>query len=115
MDPTLAQNVHQLLIHLKHQGMTIFLTTHNMTEASKVCDKITILHKGHIVESGSPSEIIARHSQPDAIELTYRSGKKVIVKQSELAAYLDHDIASMRSHEVSLEQLFISLTEENDV
>lgn len=115
MDPTLSRKVHDLLISLKKQGVTIFLTTHNMTEASKVCDQITILHKGKIVESGTPSELIDRYSQQDAIVLTYRSGKTLTVNQSDLASYLDHDIVNMHTQEVSLEHIFITLTEEKDV
>ena len=113
MDPGLAEKVHHLLFDLKSRGTTIFLTTHNMSEASKVCDYITILHKGQIVENGSPSDIIARHSKQDAIELTYASGKKIIVAKSNLKNYLDHDIVSMHTYETSLETIFIKLTEAN--
>ncbi|MDY4511077.1 ABC transporter ATP-binding protein [Streptococcus hyovaginalis] len=113
MDPTLEQKVHDILIDLKKKGTTIFLTTHNMLEASKICDRITILHKGQIVENGSPSDIIARHSKQDAIELTYASGKKIMVAKSNVKDYLDHDIVSMHTYETSLETIFIKLTEEN--
>ncbi|AXJ13985.1 ABC transporter ATP-binding protein [Streptococcus pluranimalium] len=113
MDPGLAEKVHHLLFDLKSRGTTIFLTTHNMSEASKVCDYITILHKGRIVENGNPSDIIARHSKQDAIELTYASGKKIIVAKSNVKDYLDHDIVSMHTYETSLETIFIKLTEEN--
>ncbi|MFU2221950.1 ABC transporter ATP-binding protein [Streptococcus pluranimalium] len=113
MDPGLAEKVHHLLFDLKSRGTTIFLTTHNMSEASKFCDYITILHKGRIVENGNPSDIIARHSKQDAIELTYASGKKIIVAKSNVKDYLDHDIVSMHTYETSLETIFIKLTEEN--
>lgn len=43
MDPALAQKVHQLLLELKAKGTAIFLTTHNMQEASKLCDTIPCL------------------------------------------------------------------------
>ncbi|MDR2712859.1 MAG: ABC transporter ATP-binding protein, partial [Clostridiales bacterium] len=39
-----------------------FLTTHNMEEAVKLCDKVALLHKGKIVEQGSPAEICERHN-----------------------------------------------------
>ncbi|MXQ49094.1 ATP-binding cassette domain-containing protein [Streptococcus pneumoniae] len=113
MDPGLAEKVHHLLFDLKSRGTTIFLTTHNMSEASKVCDYITILHKGRIVENGNPSDIIARHSKQDAIELTYANGKKIMVAKSNVKDYLDHDIVSMHTYETSLETIFIKLTEEN--
>ena len=52
MDPTLSQIVHELLLEIKNSGATIFLTTHNMDEATKLCDSIALLHEGKIVEQG---------------------------------------------------------------
>lgn len=49
MDPTLSQIVHELLLEIKNSGTTIFLTTHNMDEATKLCDSIALLHEGKIV------------------------------------------------------------------
>lgn len=60
MDPALAQKVHQLLLELKAKGTAIFLTTHNMQEASKLCDTISLLNHGEILECGSPEEIISK-------------------------------------------------------
>ncbi|OTN76851.1 hypothetical protein A5886_001930 [Enterococcus sp. 8G7_MSG3316] len=40
LDPTTAAEVHKLLLSLKEQGMGIFLTTHNMEEATKLCDQV---------------------------------------------------------------------------
>ena len=61
LDPTTAKGIHQLILGLKNSGSTIFLTTHNMEEAVGLCDHIALLHKGKIVESGSPIEVCERH------------------------------------------------------
>ena len=62
LDPVTAKKVHQLIEGLRDQGTTIFLTTHNMDEAVKLCDRIGLLHDGHIVEMGNPLEICERHN-----------------------------------------------------
>jgi len=61
LDPTTARGIHQLILGLKENGTTIFLTTHNMEEAVGLCDNIALLHKGKIVEYGSPKEVCDRH------------------------------------------------------
>jgi len=61
LDPNTAQGIHKLIQGLQKQGTTIFLTTHNMDEAVKLCDHVLLLHKGKIVEEGVPSDICERH------------------------------------------------------
>jgi ABC-2 type transport system ATP-binding protein len=41
----------------KDHGMTVFLTTHYLDEADSICDRIAIIDHGHIVATGSPSEL----------------------------------------------------------
>jgi len=61
LDPTTAKGIHALIMSLKENGATIFLTTHNMEEAVDLCDQVALLHKGKIVEHGSPVEICDKH------------------------------------------------------
>ena len=62
LDPATARGIHKLILGLRDQGATIFLTTHNMDEAVKLCDRVVLLHKGNIVEQGIPAEICERHN-----------------------------------------------------
>ena len=83
LDPNTAVGIHQLILDLKNQGSTVFLTTHNMDEAVHLCDNVALLNKGKIVEYGSPREICERHnsfkSVPDLesvfIKLTNNNGE----------------------------------------
>ena len=61
LDPVTARGIHELINDLRQQGATIFLTTHNMEEAANLCDQIVLLHKGTIVEQGTPKEICDRY------------------------------------------------------
>jgi len=62
LDPATAIGIHELILKIKDNGATIFLTTHNMDEAVKLCDNVALLDKGKIVESGVPLEICERHN-----------------------------------------------------
>ncbi|MBS6886067.1 MAG: ABC transporter ATP-binding protein, partial [Streptococcus salivarius] len=46
LDPALSNKVHDILLNLKNEGTTIFLTTHDMSEATKICDRISLLNSG---------------------------------------------------------------------
>ena len=61
LDPATARGIHKLIRNLCQNGATIFLTTHNMEEAVKLCDQVALLHQGIIVEQGSPAGICERH------------------------------------------------------
>jgi len=62
LDPGTSKGVCRLLQQLRDQGATIFLTTHNMDEALKLCDRIALLYDGKIVEQGNPNEICERYN-----------------------------------------------------
>jgi ABC-2 type transport system ATP-binding protein len=44
LDPAAARDVHQLISQLRERGVTIFLTTHRLDEAEKLCDRVAILN-----------------------------------------------------------------------
>ena len=110
MDPTLSQIVHELLLEIKNSGATIFLTTHNMDEATKLCDSIALLHEGKIVEQGSPREIIDKYSQTDKVKISYLDGREIIVPKEEAYKYLGENTKTINTLETSLESIFIQLT-----
>ena len=62
LDPGTAQGIQELIQNIREKGATVFLTTHNMDEAVKLCDRVALLNKGEIVENGVPLEICKRHN-----------------------------------------------------
>jgi len=62
LDPATARGIHKLIQNLRNNGTTVFLTTHNMEETIKLCDRVALLHKGIIVEQGIPAEICERYN-----------------------------------------------------
>ena len=62
LDPGTARGICKLLYNIREQGATIFLTTHNMDEALKLCDRVALLNDGKIVAQGSPVELCQKHN-----------------------------------------------------
>lgn len=58
LDPVAAHQVNELIEHLsREQGRTIFLCTHNLVEAQKLCDRVAVIEHGKLVALGTPAEL----------------------------------------------------------
>src|SRR5665648_153098 len=58
LDPRARRGVWEVLLGLKKQGKTIFLTTHYMEEAEILADTVAIISKGRIIATGTPAALI---------------------------------------------------------
>ena len=112
LDPTLSREVHRLLLELKNKGVTIFLTTHDMTEATEICDEIALLYQGKIIEAGAPQAVIDKYSDKGKVVIRFQNGKSIIVPQEETANYLAQHISSIHTSEATLASIFIQITGE---
>ena len=111
LDPSTSQTIHALIKELKEHGTTIFLTTHDMHEATILCDKIVLLNKGKIVEEGKPAELIQKYNTNKMVKVTYCSGQEKVIPFSELNHITAiQDIQTIHSCEPTLEDIFIQLT-----
>ncbi len=58
LDPAAARQVHQMIARLSHEeGRTIFLCTHNLPEAQRLCDRIGVMEKGRLIAIGKTDEL----------------------------------------------------------
>ncbi|MAO69992.1 MAG: hypothetical protein CL983_02790 [Euryarchaeota archaeon] len=62
LDVTSARLVRKLVLQLKKEGGTVIYSTHNLSEAEKVCDRILILHNGQLRFDGSPENLMSETS-----------------------------------------------------
>lgn len=112
LDPTTSKSIHELLVHLKESGTTIFLTTHDMNEATLLCDHLALLNKGKLIEQGSPADIIQKYNTNKRIKVIYKNHQERIFDFSELSTLATNDLISIHSCEPTLEEIFIRLTGE---
>ena len=136
LDPQARHILWDRLYRLKHQGVTLVLTTHYMDEAEQLCDRLVVMDHGRIVAEGSPQQLIAEHVSREVAELRFGIdanaaaaervsdlGERVEVLADRLLLYTDDGEAALRAvHErglrpvstlvrrASLEDVFLRLT-----
>ena len=116
LDPTTAAEIHKLLLSLKEKGMGIFLTTHNMEEATKLCDQVALLNEGYIVEFGTPEEICLRYNKQKEFRILLKNQQRHVVKETaesleQLSQWIiSGQIESLHSCEPTLESVFMAVT-----
>lgn len=113
LDPVTSQTIHSLILELKAAGTAIFLTTHDMNEATLLCDKLALLNEGRLVEQGSPKDLIQKYNQNKRVKLSYQDGSERILDFTELGQAMASDsekIIAIHSCEPTLEDIFIQLT-----
>ncbi|HSB81752.1 MAG TPA: ATP-binding cassette domain-containing protein [Candidatus Methylomirabilis sp.] len=69
LDPQTRHLVWQRLRGLKAQGVTQVLTTHYMEEAAQLCDRVALLHSGHILRQGRPTDLVRAEIGDEVIEI----------------------------------------------
>lgn len=116
LDPKTTEEIHQLILEMKEKGTTIFLTTHNMAEAEKLCENIALLNEGKIIEFGSPKEICRKYNHQKQIFIHLYDGSDVVIPHTsegfeQVKTYLDsNQMETIHSTEPNLETVFIELT-----
>ncbi len=61
LDPQSRRAIWDLVRGIRDRGKTVFLTTHLMEEAERLCDRVAIIEHGKIIDIGSPQELVGRH------------------------------------------------------
>ena len=112
LDPTTSKKIHELLLDLKEEGTTIFLTTHDMNEATLLCDRLSLLNRGHLIEYGTPSSIIQKYNHEKKVQLTFADETQREIIFEELGQTDLAQVVAIHSCEPTLEEIFIQLTGE---
>ena len=116
LDPSTALEIHRMLTELKNEGMAIFLTTHNMEEAAKLCDHVALLNDGQIVEYGTPKELCLRYNRDKRYRVLLESGEELVLAQTQENAdrlselMKSNQVAALHSCEPTLESVFLTVT-----
>lgn len=86
LDPTATFQLHELIRQLQGQGVTIFLITHDLAEAEKLCDRVAVMFQGRVQTVGSPSALAAQVTHQTAYAL--RLGQNTAVSLPDLSPIL---------------------------
>ena len=116
LDPQTANEIHDMILKRKNDGCIIFLTTHNMHEAEKLCDRLVLLNDGHIVEEGAPQELCLRYDHQKRIQVVMKDGRtrdySFDEKSGEEIGNIigSGNVLTIHSKEPTLETVFMELT-----
>jgi lipooligosaccharide transport system ATP-binding protein len=78
---------------LRKSGVTLFLTTHYMEEASYLCDRLMIIDRGKILAEDSPRSLIERNVEDAVIEI---EGVNEDLRQYLVKGHISHDVLDQR-------------------
>ena len=119
LDPVNARRVRALIREEQARGKTVFLTTHNMTVAEELCDRVAFLVDGRIALIGAPGELRLRYGAP-TVRVEHLDGGRPAVREFPLEglgedpAFLEilrsGGVRTLHSQEATLEDVFIRVT-----
>lgn len=144
LDPVAAAALREDLLTLASaQGVTVFLTTHNLVEAERVCGLVGVIRQGRLLAVGPPEElrrtaraphieiggqgftsevlqrlrelpeVVSLEGQPDRLVVEVRDGARPHGLVS-LLVHAGAEVDEVRRQTATLEEVFLSLVEEGD-
>ena len=87
LDPQSRRTIWELVRDIRRRGKTVFLTTHLMEEAERLCDRVAIIDHGRIIDMDSPEDLVRRycpertvvlHTESDVAESVFRAMPQVV-------------------------------------
>jgi ABC-2 type transport system ATP-binding protein len=136
LDPAGRKEIRELLLALKAEGKTIFLSSHNLSEVEHVCDRVIIINRGRVVRAGALLEMLAGGDRvetvvdqlPEGLERAVRemgasverltSGVRIVAERAQARPLAEMlwaggcNVLSITPMKNSLEETFLKLVEE---
>ncbi len=72
LDVKSVRSIRRLIRELNEDGLTVFLTTHNIEEASQMCDRIAIINRGRIAAIDTPERLRTAMKSNQAVEIAFK-------------------------------------------
>lgn len=120
LDPVNARRIKELIMAQKEAGRTVFLTTHDMTVAGQLCDRVAFIVDGQINLIESPQSLQKRYGKA-AVEVTYGGAEgeaetavfdlpTLATNKQFLEVVQTRQIQTIHTQEATLEDVFIQVT-----
>jgi len=119
LDPVSADSIRSLILQERERGATIFLTTHDMWEADKLCDRVAFLNQGKIAALDTPHTLKQQYGQRSLIVEISKDGqleeRTVTLDKSDtpdvVRDLFSHEkVVTVHSQEATLEDIFLKVT-----
>jgi ABC-2 type transport system ATP-binding protein len=122
LDPQARRAIWDLVTDIRARGTTVFLTTHLMEEAERLCDRVAIIEHGRVIEVGTPHELVRRHcparrvvytTDEDGVERIHDErgeGDDFVTDVIHRIAQTGTRVRGFRTEMPTLEDVFLKLT-----
>ncbi len=108
--------VHRILRALVAEGTTVLMTTHNMKEVEKICDRVAILCKGRLIALDSPMALRSQHTE-HKVDVVLSNGQRLVfpldqpAQREELSQLITAGgVVSLQTREFDFHETFLKLT-----
>ncbi|BAS26789.1 ABC transporter ATP-binding protein [Limnochorda pilosa] len=119
LDPTNGRRIMEIIREQKRQGKTVFLTTHNMTVADQLCDRVAFIVDGRISLIDAPRELKLRHGRR-RVRVECRNNGSTVAWEFPLADIGENGdfmallkagtVETIHTQEATLEDVFVATT-----
>lgn len=116
LDPVNANKIKKHIITLKEQGKTIFITTHSMSTADDICDRVAFIVDGKLQITDSPTNLKRRYGN-EAVTVELENGQtndyplKKLGENTNFLNFIKQDeVKRIKTQDATLEEVFISVT-----
>lgn len=120
LDPVNARTIKDIILRLRQSGVTIFLTTHDMTVADELSNRVAFIVNGRIEMLDTPKSLKLKYGKREVV-VEYANGTGGLEQQTFAmdglgndGAFVDllrtHRVETIHSQETTLEQIFIRVT-----
>ncbi|WP_324609540.1 hypothetical protein [Thermococcus piezophilus] len=119
LDPGSARKIKDMLLEMRENGKTIFLTTHNMYVADELCDRVAFIVDGAVRLVDSPKELKVKMGKR-VVKVEYAASGNVEVREFPLEGlgqneeFLEilrnHEVRRINTEEPTLEEIFLKVT-----
>ena len=116
LDPINAQKIKRYIKKLKNEGKTIFVTTHDMTTADELCDRVSFIADGEIRLTEKPSVLKNKHGK-HTVKVELQNGQtaefplRALGNNPKFSEFISqNEILRINTQEATLEEVFIKIT-----
>jgi ABC-2 type transport system ATP-binding protein len=119
LDPVSSDSIRNLILKERERGATVFLTTHDMWEADRLCDRVAFLNQGKISALDTPHQLKQTYGRRSLVAEVANNGqleKRVLVldrpetPEAVRQLFSREQVVTVHSQEATLEDIFLQLT-----
>lgn len=117
LDPSTTHAIHALIRELRDQGTAILLTTHDMVEATRLCNRVALLNAGHIAECATPQALQLKYNRDQQYRVHIKSAAQDLLLPASPETtdqinqwMLSGQLETIHSCEPTLEDVFLTVT-----